>query len=100
MSAYDRHIGHRRHYTSRTLRELLEDTGFQVERVTAAGFPFHSLYRLAVVARGRRLVSDVAGNSSSWPVRGVMRLFDLAFRLNLPASPWGWQLITIAHYPR
>jgi SAM-dependent methyltransferase len=95
MSAFDRHIGHRRHYTRQTLRAVLEAGGLQVERVAAAGFPFHSLYRLAVLARGRNLASDVAGPSSRFR-RGVMRAFDVTFRLNLPLSPWGWQLVAIA----
>jgi 2-polyprenyl-3-methyl-5-hydroxy-6-metoxy-1,4-benzoquinol methylase len=98
MSAFDRHIGHRRHYTQETLSAVLEAAGLEVERVAAAGFPFHSLYRLAVLARGRNLAADVAG-PSSWFRRGVMRAFDATFRLNLPTSPWGWQLVAIARVP-
>ena len=93
MSAFDRHIGHRRHYTRKTLRALLEKVGLRVDRVHAAGFPFHNLYRLGVLARGQRLVDDAARPSSSRFMSLAMRAFDLAFRLNLPVSPWGWQLV-------
>lgn len=100
MSAFDRHIGHRRHYTREALRALLEECGLHVELVDAAGFPFHNLYRLAVVARGRRLVADVAGPSPSRLMRWITRLFDLAFGMNLRASPWGWQLVAVARLPQ
>jgi SAM-dependent methyltransferase len=101
MSAFDRHIGHRRHYTRGALGELLEKGGLEVKRVTAAGFPFHNLYRLAVLARGRRLVADVAGSSSSSLLhRAGTRAFDLSFHLNLPATPWGWQLVAVAQLQR
>jgi trans-aconitate methyltransferase len=98
MSAFDRHIGHRRHYTKQALRALLDETGLEVERIAAAGFPFHNLYRLAVMVRGRRLIGDASGRSSrlmGW----TSRLFHLAFYMNLRTSPWGWQLVAIARVP-
>lgn len=102
MSAFDRHIGHRRHYTPGSLEELLAKAGFEVEGVSAAGFPFHTLYRLTVIARGGRLVSDVASGPdgpSSRLARLVMRSFDPLFRLNLPSSPWGWQIVATGRVP-
>lgn len=96
VSPFDRHIGHRRHYTRKALRDVLEYAGLQVDRVAAAGFPFHNLYRLAVLLRGQKLVGDAAASSPSAIMRGVMKAFDLLFRLNLPASPWGWQLVADA----
>ena len=98
MSSFDRHIGHRRHYTRESLSAVLRGAGFKIEVLAAAGFPFHSLYRLAVVARGRRLTDDVAGPSSR-VMRGIMRAFDLSFRLSFPSSPWGWQLVAVARVP-
>lgn len=56
MSAFDRHIGHRQHFTRRKITTMLKATGFRVERVYLAGFPFFNLYRLSIIARGRRLV--------------------------------------------
>jgi len=55
-SALDKYIGHRRHYRPETIRTLLESSGYEVERVYRAGFPFFNLYRLLVIARGQRLI--------------------------------------------
>ncbi len=103
-SAFDLHIGHRRHYDPPALAELLTEAGFERVVTFGAGFPFFNLYRLAVVARGRRLVEDVAvqdeGGSLSRTARLTMRAFDLLFRLNLMATPWGWQIVGAARLPR
>ncbi|MGD0312774.1 MAG: class I SAM-dependent methyltransferase [Acidimicrobiales bacterium] len=99
-SAFDRHIGHRRHFTSSRLRLLLEANGFEQVRVRRAGFPFFDLYRLVVIARGRRLIADVEETSGAPLDQGAsgaaLRLFDRAFRYNLDSSPFGWQLLAEA----
>jgi SAM-dependent methyltransferase len=96
ISAFDRHIGHRRHYRPAELRQLLERAGFQVELATGAGFPFFNLYRLVVILRGRRLIRDAEAADTSAPALLVMRLFGLLFRLNLDSSGWGWQTVACA----
>src|SRR5450432_711405 len=48
MSAFDRHIGHRRHFTQARLAQTLVDAGLEVGVVHGAGFPFFNLYRLTV----------------------------------------------------
>ena len=63
-SAFDRHIGHRRHFTASRLRRLLEESGFEDVTVRRAGFPFFDLYRLVVIARGKRLIADVEESKS------------------------------------
>jgi SAM-dependent methyltransferase len=102
-SAFDHHIGHRRHYDPRALAELLTEAGFEQVTTFGAGFPFFNLYRLAVVARGRRLIEDVAieerDGALSRTARLTMRAFDLLFRLNLSRSPWGWQIVGVARQP-
>jgi SAM-dependent methyltransferase len=103
MSAFDRHIGHRQHFTVEGLRRLLLDAGLEVDSVTGVGFPFFNLYRLAVIQRGEQLVADVAQGAaatSSRLARIVMQMFRWLFVLNLPKSPWGWQIVALAHYPR
>jgi hypothetical protein len=100
MSAFDRHIGHRAHYTARELATVLERAGLEIEYKAGAGFPFHNLYRLLIVMRGERLIDDVAGGSGSATARLMMRLFGLLFRLNMSASPWGWQTIVLARVPQ
>jgi SAM-dependent methyltransferase len=99
MSALDRYIGHRMHYTPATLRALLERSGFVVERTERAGFPFFNLYRLLIVARGRQLIEDVKSTTSSQPSKLqtlIARFFDLVFHWNLDRSPFGWQIVGIA----
>jgi len=95
MSAFDRHIGHRRHYSGSELRALLEASGFEVETATGAGFPFFNVYRLVIVLSGRKLIREAEAKPSVL-ARMVMRLFDRLFRLNLGSSPWGWQTIASA----
>jgi SAM-dependent methyltransferase len=99
-SAFDRHIGHRRHFAPDRLRHLLEHNGFDQVRVRRAGFPFFDLYRLVVIARGKRLITDVEETSGAPLDQGAsgtaLRLFNRAFRYNLDSSPFGWQLLAEA----
>ena len=55
MSAFDRHIGHRRHFARQEIRAVLDQAGLRVESVYLAGFPFFNLYRLLVIGRGKKL---------------------------------------------
>jgi SAM-dependent methyltransferase len=101
QSAFDRHIGHRQHYTPRMLRRLLEESGFQVQVATTAGFPFFNLYRLAVILRGERLITDVRSDSSaasSGLARAVMSAFRPLFSLNILGSSLGWQTVATARW--
>jgi len=101
-SAFDRHIGHRQHFTPRMLRSLLESSGFKVRLATTAGFPFFNLYRMAVILRGKRLITDVRSGStsaSSGLARVVMSAFRPLFSLNILGSPLGWQTVAIAEWP-
>ena len=43
ISAFDRRIGQRRHFTPKTLSHLLEESGFRVRHVQRVGFPFSNL---------------------------------------------------------
>lgn len=99
MSAYDRHIGHRRHFTRESLSRYLEEGGFVVEKVFLAGFPFFNLYRLTVIARGDKLVAEVqagAEGGSSSLAKVVMGVFRFLFRFNFLATPFGWQVVAVA----
>jgi SAM-dependent methyltransferase len=97
MSAFDRSIGHRRHFTPSSLGSLLAESGFRVERAQRAGFPFFNLYRLAVIARGNRVSQDVHGGSQT--ATAAMSVFDRLFRFNLDRSPFGWQILAVATLP-
>lgn len=105
-SAFDRHIGHRAHFTRRRLEDVLRSSGLEPALVQAAGFPAFNLYKLAVIARGERLVDDVRATEAT-PTRATklaglaMRGFDPLFRFAaLPSSPLGWQLLAVARVPR
>lgn len=103
-SAFDRHIGHRRHFDTTRLRALLESVGLVDVQIDRAGFPFFNLYRLAVMARGKALIEEFSAPASAasepslnnslqhW----VMKTFDLLFRLNLNDTRFGWQLAATA----
>jgi hypothetical protein len=99
MSAFDRHIGHRRHFTPARLAETIDSAGLGVLSLCGAGFPFFNLYRLAVVARGESLIQDATGEAgASLPLaaRGVIRVFSWLFRLNADKGLRGWQLLAVA----
>jgi SAM-dependent methyltransferase len=101
-SAFDRHIGHRRHYTPDALRDLLVRSGYEVELASGAGFPFFNLYRLTVVARGQKLVDDVAGDPAAvgGAAKVAMQTFGVLFKANLPQTRFGWQIVAVARTPR
>ena len=97
IAAFDRHIGHRQHFDRRKIQSILEQAGYSVEQTYLAGFPFFNLYRLLVVARGKRLVRDVESNSSGSRLASfTMKLFRVLFHANLLDSPFGWQVIATA----
>jgi SAM-dependent methyltransferase len=93
MGAFDRHIGHRRHFTTSHLASVLGAAGYEVDSLYAAGFPFFNLYRRLVVLRGEALVANVSGPPSML-ARGAMLAFDLLFRLNI--RRWGYQVLGVA----
>jgi trans-aconitate methyltransferase len=99
MSAFDKHIGHRKHWRSEEIQTLLRDAGFFPERVTGVGFPFFNLYRCVVILRGRKLIEDVDTGSDhavSWPARVVMRVFHQLIRMKLNSLRSGWQMVAMA----
>lgn len=97
-SAFDVSIGHQRHYTAKKIRTDLEQAGYQVRLATGAGFPMFNLYRLVVVMRGEQLSADISGRPS-FAARFAMALFRLLLRLPYFHTPWGWQIIALAHKP-
>ena len=100
ISAFDRHIGHRQHFDRAKIVRVLEAAGYSVDRVYRAGFPFFNLYRLVVLVRGRRLARDVetqARRRSSILASYLMKLFGFLFHGNLRNSPFGWQVVAVAH---
>lgn len=95
ITAFDKSIGHRRHFSSREIETLMRDAGLKNIRVDRVGFPFFNLYRLTVLLRGSRLVQDVSTDSisTSKTARLLMGLFGMLFRFNVNRVPIGWQVI-------
>jgi SAM-dependent methyltransferase len=97
MSAFDHHIGHRRHYTPGDLADLLEGAGFRVGDCGGAGFPLFNLYRRAVISRGERLIEDVdASGGVPWVGRVAMAGFAGLLRVSPTRGRRGWQLYAAA----
>jgi SAM-dependent methyltransferase len=102
MSAFDKHIGHRKHFRPSEIERLFREAGYIPQQVTGAGFPFFNLYRCVIVLRGQKLIEDVSArqNSSTSPhARMAMAIFSRLFRLNLKSSRWGWQMVGKAQVP-
>lgn len=102
MSAFDRRIGHRRHYSPELLRRNLEQAGLRVAATFGAGFPFFNLYRRVIVARGEQLSDDVSrrGGRPSGAARAAMMAFRPLLGMSLPRSAWGTQIVGVAYAPR
>jgi SAM-dependent methyltransferase len=100
-SRFDLHIGHRRHFTIDALSALLTGAGLELESLHGAGFPFFNLYRLAVLARGDKLIDDATKmGAPPLAARLAMRAFSGLFELNSGVTRWGWQLVAVALEPR
>jgi len=96
MSAFDKHIGHRKHWRPREIEILLRDAGYTPEHVTGVGFPFFNLYRCVVILRGEKLIRDAIAGPTGRPsaaARAGMSIFQQLMRPNLNSSRLGWQMI-------
>jgi 2-polyprenyl-3-methyl-5-hydroxy-6-metoxy-1,4-benzoquinol methylase len=103
-SAFDRHIGHRQHFTPASLASAIERAGLEVVRTARAGFPFFNLYKSLVIARGEKVIADVEshddpGSGGSGAARSVLKVLDRLFYLNAPPGPFGWQIVGVARVP-
>jgi len=107
MSAFDKVIGHQRHYTPKSLDAMLSQAGFEVLETLAWGFPFHSFYRTAVrVASGFTVPGQAKRASGPAGATGtVSNVLGMAYSVfgkalkplfYLNASRWGEQLIAVA----
>jgi 2-polyprenyl-3-methyl-5-hydroxy-6-metoxy-1,4-benzoquinol methylase len=95
MSAFDKHIGHRKHWREKEIKDLLTAAEFIPEYISGVGFPFFNLYRCLVILRGRKLITDVSAGShqTSPAARLVMSLFSRVMKMHLNSSRWGWQMV-------
>jgi SAM-dependent methyltransferase len=98
MSAFDKHIGHRQHFTVRSIHDVLKTAGLNVDLAVGAGFPFFNLYRMLVLARGKTLIDDAEG-APGLLMKSVSTVFNGLMPLNLTRSTFGWQIIAVARKP-
>ena len=79
---------------------MLKKSGFNVEKIQMAGFPFYNLYRLVVIMRGKKIISDVDIKNNNKFIKLIsfflMKIFDLLFKFNINYFPFGWQVFVIA----
>ena len=94
-TAFDVHIGHRKHFNRKTLKDLLEESGFKNIEIKRYGWPFFNLYRTMVLLRGKRLIQDVENQKIADSKSTVLlaKAFGLLFRLNVRSNFLGWQLV-------
>ena len=98
-SAYDKHIGHRQHYSKRQLMTTLLNAGYKDVRVYRAGFPIFNFYKLLTILAGRKLISAVSSSEQHGDSKLtilISALFNKIFRFSLPNFPLGWQLVATA----
>ena len=62
------------------------------------GLPLFNLYRLTVLARGKKLVDDASHAEGMLPFasRAAMTMYGVLFRLNRYQSKRGWQRVAVA----
>lgn len=100
MSSFDKYIGHRKHYNKNSLLKLLSSTAnLSPVKLYKSGFPFFNLYRLVVILRGKKLISDVQFGEdgiSNGLALIVMKAFKYLFKVNLSNTPFGWQMLVVA----
>jgi SAM-dependent methyltransferase len=95
MNDFDRAIGHRKHYTVRELSELLSAAGFADVHAAGWGFPFHTLFRIALAMRPgatEHFTDEKIGGVH----RAVFALLNALFYLNIRSRKRGRQLIATA----
>ena len=102
-SAYDKHIGHRQHFSKTLLIQTLENAGYENVEVFRAGFPIFNIYKLLTVLAGEKLIETAdfkEKKTESRLIQVLSKVFNLAFNLALPNFPLGWQLIATAEKPK
>ena len=98
-SKYDKHIGHRQHYSKNLLLETLSKAGYTNIQIFRAGFPIFNLYKLMTILAGKRLIqsaSSTEGVAESKLIRIISKVFNSLFRYSFSNSLFGWQLIALA----
>lgn len=98
MNDFDRSIGHRKHYRLDDLTGLLSREGFEIISAASWGFPFHTLFRIALGA-----APSTTGRFTDEKIgllhRSLFAFLNALFYLNARSSHIGRQLIATARLP-
>ena len=75
----------------------MRKSGFFVEKIYSAGFPFFNLYRLAIIVRGERVAKDaiLAASQGKTSAKVFAKIFEKLFFFNLHFIPFGWQIVAV-----
>jgi SAM-dependent methyltransferase len=92
---FDLAIGHIRHYDLDAVRVLFEGGGFRVQRAYRWGFPFHTIFRIAVGLSGAK-PSQYSDQKFSAFASLTFRLLYWTFFLNGKRRRWGRQIVAVA----
>jgi SAM-dependent methyltransferase len=95
----DRMVGHTQHFDGPELIAALEAAGCRPLRVRRWGFPFHSLYRIAISAQADRVYEAFSGGEAYGPGRQLVSeaLTGLFYANDLFRT--GDELIVLARAP-
>lgn len=98
MNEFDRSIGHRKHYRLDELTNLLMREGFTVVSAVTWGFPFHTLFRVAL-----GFLPGTTGQFTDDKIgilhRSLFVILNALFHLNVRSGRVGRQLIATATLP-
>lgn len=90
----DRSFGHHRHFEPRALAADVQAAGFEVIWVRRWGFPFHTLYKLAINLRPEASLAGFARGRYGPAQKAVSRVARALFHASVPGA--GWQLFALA----
>lgn len=89
---FDKHIGHRQHFTPAKIEEVCQDAGFRVISAGRRGFPFFNLYRAIIYLMGDAVQSQAKKESRA--KRIFSAIFRVLFKVEVPVN-LGWQTYAI-----
>ncbi|HXH39021.1 MAG TPA: class I SAM-dependent methyltransferase [Thermoanaerobaculia bacterium] len=98
MNDFDRAIGHRKHYRLDELTDLIEGAGFRDVHASAWGFPFHTLFRIALSA-APGTTGQFRDDRIGVFQRAIFQLLNILFYLNVRSRTFGRQLVATAARP-
>ena len=100
ISYFDRHIGHFRHYSEKSLKELLLKCNFADVNVTSFGFPIVNLVRVLCLLLNKKMPKIVMNSKADSIASRISHIVEKRlFKSSMKSNRMGWQLIAIARKP-